>query len=68
MLYNLYDQDGILCPPWLQSCIFTISSIDNIDHIQSSNTAKTRCLWYIIYSFSALWQAIGNGSVDDAMK
>ena len=40
-LCNLYDQDGIVCPPGLQSGIFTTSAIDNIDHNQSSNTAKT---------------------------
>ena len=37
---NSYNELGYVCPPSLQESLFTLFTIDNIDHILSSSTAK----------------------------
>lgn len=37
---SLYHSEGVVCPPSLQSEIFTTAAIDNIDHNPSSTTAE----------------------------
>ena len=40
-LCSKYHQDGIICPPSLQTDLFTSAAIDNIDHDLSPATAKS---------------------------
>ena len=36
-----YNREALLCPPQLKQGLFTITAIDNIDHIPSSATASS---------------------------
>ena len=36
-----YREDDLVCPPMLQSDLFTVAATDNIDHNLSSNTAQS---------------------------
>ena len=35
-----FHNNQVVCPPRLRSCVFTTSSVDNIDYNPSSNTSK----------------------------
>lgn len=39
-LCKKYETDGIVCPPSLESGLYTCAAIDNIDHDPSSSTAQ----------------------------
>ena len=36
-----YNKEALVCPPQLKQGLFTITAIDNIDHIPSSATASS---------------------------
>ena len=40
-LCTKYNREALVCPPQLKQGLFTITSIDNIDHIPSSATASS---------------------------
>lgn len=35
-----FEQDGVVMPPSLKRCVFTVGVVDNIDHSTSSTTAS----------------------------
>lgn len=36
----MYDKEGVVCPPKLSKQLFTVATVDNIDHNPSSTTDK----------------------------
>ena len=40
-LCTKYNREALVCPPQLKSGLFTITAMDNIDHIPSSTTASS---------------------------
>ena len=40
-LCDYYQSVNVVCPPYLQKEVFTVSAVDNIDHNPSSTTAQS---------------------------
>ena len=39
-VYELYEEEGVVCPPKLRKQVFTTAAVDNIDHNPSSTAAS----------------------------